>query len=79
MQGEQSYRNILNNRTQANDSQRRVFDRGYLATLEDSKMRLTDDPIAEIKSNSIVTRSGEEVHVDAIVSITKSNPYLIRD
>ncbi|KAJ5725207.1 uncharacterized protein N7483_006564 [Penicillium malachiteum] len=46
---------------------RRVFDRGYLATLEDSKMRLTDDPIVEIKPNSIVTRSGEEVHVDAIL------------
>jgi hypothetical protein len=30
-------------------------------------MRLTDDSIIEIKSNSVITRSGEEIHVDAIV------------
>ncbi|KAF7595184.1 hypothetical protein BBP40_006928 [Aspergillus hancockii] len=46
---------------------RRIFDRGYLNTLCDRKMRLTDDSIVEVKSNSIVTRSGEEVYVDAII------------
>jgi hypothetical protein len=65
--------NILNwkrNEVEAYSAeQRRIFDRGYLATLQESKMRLTDDPIAEIKSNSIITQSGEEVYVDAIVRI----------
>ncbi|KKK22387.1 hypothetical protein ARAM_002225 [Aspergillus rambellii] len=46
---------------------RRIFDRGYLATLHESNMRLTEDPIAEITSNSIITRSGEEMSVDAIL------------
>jgi hypothetical protein len=31
-------------------------------------MRLTDDPIVEITENSIITSSGEEIHVDVIVS-----------
>jgi hypothetical protein len=35
-------------------------------------MRLTDDSIVEIKSNSVITRSGEEIHVDAIVRPTSS-------
>ncbi|KAJ5630750.1 uncharacterized protein N7484_010850 [Penicillium longicatenatum] len=46
---------------------RRIFDRGYLASLWQSNMRLTDDPIVKITANSIITRSGEELFVDAIL------------
>ncbi|KAL3443415.1 hypothetical protein BJX65DRAFT_199635 [Aspergillus insuetus] len=46
---------------------RRIFDRGYLSSLNEPNMRLTDDSIVEIKSNSVITRSGEEIHVDAIL------------
>ncbi|KAL4783784.1 hypothetical protein BJX76DRAFT_348339 [Aspergillus varians] len=46
---------------------RRIFDRGYLAALHASHMRLTDDAISEITSNSIITRSGEEIFVDIIL------------
>ncbi|KAJ5653753.1 hypothetical protein N7490_000756 [Penicillium lividum] len=46
---------------------RRVFDRGYLATLHESNMHLTDDPIMKIKTNSIITKSGQEVPVDVIL------------
>ncbi|KAL3479650.1 hypothetical protein BJX99DRAFT_268015 [Aspergillus californicus] len=46
---------------------RRIFDRGYLDSLHEHNMRLTSDPIAEITSNSIITGSGEEIFVDAIL------------
>ncbi|KAJ5802448.1 uncharacterized protein N7503_004898 [Penicillium pulvis] len=46
---------------------RRIFDRGYLASLRQSNMRLTDDPIVEITANSVITRSGEELFVDTIL------------
>lgn len=49
--------------------QRRIFDRGYLDSLHEHNMRLTSDPIAEITSNSIITGSGEEIFVDAIVRV----------
>ncbi|KAF3400319.1 Baeyer-Villiger monooxygenase [Talaromyces pinophilus] len=49
---------------------RRIFDRGYLATLHKSNMRLTNDPIVEITKNSIITSSGEEIYVDAILLAT---------
>ncbi|KUL81484.1 hypothetical protein ZTR_09397 [Talaromyces verruculosus] len=50
--------------------ERRIFDRGYLATLHKSNMRLTNDPIVEITENSIITSSGEEIYVDAILLAT---------
>ncbi|KAL4768010.1 hypothetical protein BDW60DRAFT_220057 [Aspergillus nidulans var. acristatus] len=46
---------------------RRVFDRGYLGCLHKPNMRLTNDPIMQINSNSILTFSGEEIFVDAIL------------
>ncbi|KAL6228819.1 hypothetical protein BDW75DRAFT_226168 [Aspergillus navahoensis] len=46
---------------------RRIFDRGYLDCLHKPNMRLTNDPIRQIKSNSILTFSGEEIFVDAIL------------
>ncbi|KAJ5934995.1 hypothetical protein N7466_004542 [Penicillium verhagenii] len=46
---------------------RRVFDRGYLATLHESNMHLTDDPMMEITPNSIITKSGQGFPVDVIL------------
>ncbi|KAL2808311.1 hypothetical protein BJX63DRAFT_424697 [Aspergillus granulosus] len=46
---------------------RRIFDRGYLASLSKPNVRLTDDSIVEIKSNSVITRSGGEIYVDTIL------------
>ncbi|OJJ47351.1 hypothetical protein ASPZODRAFT_151843 [Penicilliopsis zonata CBS 506.65] len=45
---------------------RRVFDRDYLSALHDEKMTLTNDPIVEITSSSIITKS-TEVPVDVII------------
>jgi cation diffusion facilitator CzcD-associated flavoprotein CzcO len=47
--------------------QRRIFDRGYLSTLHEPNMRLTSTPITSITSNSVITSSGEEIPVDAIL------------
>lgn len=38
-------------------------------------MRLTNDPIVEITENSIITSSGEEIYVDAIVSLHASAKF----
>ncbi|KAL5333614.1 hypothetical protein BJX70DRAFT_403382 [Aspergillus crustosus] len=46
---------------------RRIFDRGYLSALHEPNMRLTNTPIASITANSILTTSGEEIPVDAIL------------
>ncbi|KAL4876224.1 hypothetical protein BJY04DRAFT_223308 [Aspergillus karnatakaensis] len=49
---------------------RRIFDRGYLASLHSPNMRLTNSPISEITSNSIITSTGEEIPVDTILLAT---------
>ncbi|EED12797.1 monooxygenase, putative [Talaromyces stipitatus ATCC 10500] len=49
---------------------RRIFDRGYLATLHKSNMFLTDDPILEISEDSVITHSGEAFRVDTILLAT---------
>lgn len=53
---------------QFNTGQRRVFDHGYLESLNKDKVRLTDDRIDRVTENSVVTKSGDELFADAIVS-----------
>ncbi|KAK1140889.1 hypothetical protein N8T08_009762 [Aspergillus melleus] len=49
---------------------RRVFDHGYLASLNKDNIRLTDDRIASITENSVVTESGDEIYAHAIILAT---------
>lgn len=47
---------------------RKVLDTGYLECLHRSNMELvSNDPVAEITSHGVRTKSGREVHADAIV------------
>ncbi|KAJ5902026.1 hypothetical protein N7495_002554 [Penicillium taxi] len=46
---------------------RRVFDRGYLNILKSNKIRLTNNSIAEITTDAILTNCGEKIYVDAIL------------
>ncbi|KAA8915542.1 hypothetical protein TRICI_002281 [Trichomonascus ciferrii] len=49
---------------------RRIFDPGYLASLHRDNVYLTTDRIARITKDSIITNSGEEYKVDAILLAT---------
>ncbi|KAJ5745795.1 hypothetical protein N7520_010977 [Penicillium odoratum] len=60
-------RDSVERKSRESQRPRRVFDRGYLATLHESNMHLTDDPIMKITTNSIITKSGQEVPVDVIL------------
>ncbi|EFX04994.1 short-chain dehydrogenase/reductase [Grosmannia clavigera kw1407] len=49
---------------------RRVFDQGYVDTLNRHDVRLTDERIVRVKEHSLVTNSGEEVRADIIILAT---------
>lgn len=49
---------------------RRIFDPGYLECLHNDKVTLTNDRIAKITQDSIVTNSGNEYKVDVICLAT---------
>ncbi|CAG8197738.1 unnamed protein product [Penicillium nalgiovense] len=50
---------------------RRIFDNNkYISCLQASNVHLTDDPIVEISSHSIFTKSGQEYPADAILLAT---------
>jgi cation diffusion facilitator CzcD-associated flavoprotein CzcO len=46
---------------------RRIFDPGYLATLKLDNVHMTNDPLAQIKANSVVTKSGKEYKADVLI------------
>lgn len=53
--------------------QRRVFDNSkYISCLQRDNFRLTDDPIMELQSHAVVTKSGRRYPADVIVSIIHS-------
>ncbi|CAI7655810.1 unnamed protein product [Penicillium bialowiezense] len=49
---------------------RRVFDRSYTASLHRDNLALTDDPIVQIKPQTIVTASKKEIPTDIIILAT---------
>ncbi|KAA8911060.1 hypothetical protein TRICI_003941 [Trichomonascus ciferrii] len=49
---------------------RRIFDPGYLECLHDDRVTLTNDRVARITEDSIVTKSGQEYKVDVICLAT---------
>ena len=48
---------------------RRVFDPGYLTSLERDNVRLTNEPIVEIDETGVITKSGQHYPADVIVSV----------
>lgn len=52
-------------------SQRRVFDSGYYAALNDPKVTLLqDDTVVNVKGDQVITKKGVKVKADVIVLST---------
>ncbi|ANB15318.1 hypothetical protein AWJ20_2945 [Sugiyamaella lignohabitans] len=49
---------------------RRIFDDGYLQSLNNENVLLTKDPIVSVTEDSVVTKSGERYHADVIIAAT---------
>lgn len=55
---------------------RRVFDTGYLASLQRDNVDLVTSPVVEIKQNSVLTKEGKEYPADVIVL---ANGFKVRE
>lgn len=58
---------------------RRIFDSGYLKSLHNEHLRLTDEPVEEILPNGLRMKSGEIVEADVIVMANgfKTNQFFL--
>ncbi|KAJ4398860.1 hypothetical protein N0V85_006175 [Neurospora sp. IMI 360204] len=58
---------------------RRIFDSGYLKSLHNEHLRLTDEPVEEILPNGLRMKSGEMVEADVIVMANgfKANQFFL--
>lgn len=58
---------------------RRIFDSGYLESLHNEHLRLTDEPVEEILPNGVRMKSGEIVEADVIVLANgfKTNQFFL--
>ncbi|CCC13139.1 unnamed protein product [Sordaria macrospora k-hell] len=58
---------------------RRIFDSGYLKSLHNEHLRLTDEPVEEILPNGLRMKSGEIVEADVIVLANgfKTNQFFL--